>query len=318
MTKFLDCRTLSYGEERHLRRVSNHAPVWRLPLWVLGVAFALGLGASAKATEVPATFNDGLIFVHVSIGAGPPGVFLLDTGAGISILDARFAAAAGVRLGDPIALVGGGGATNARRAENVRLTLAGGGPGRDVGGEVDPTVADLSQIDRGMRIHLDGILGDDLLRRFVVTLDYRTGVVRLDAPDAALAPADAVRMGGLIVPFVVAHVQQGGRGADAEFQIDTGSNTAIEFWAPFARQAFPDAAVTPGAGMGVGGFTRTERGRLDALTVAGHVIAGPQANFADKTLPDDAGQAYGGVIGGPAWRGLALTLDFPHRRVWLR
>jgi len=142
--------------------------------------------------------------------------------------------------------------------------------------------------------------------------------VRLDPPDSATPPADAVRMGGLMVPFVSAHVRQGGRGADADFQIDTGSNTAIELWAPFARQAFPDAQVTPGAGMGVGGMTRTERGRLDALVVAGRTITGPVANFADRTVPDDAGPAYGGVIGGPAWRGLALTLDFPHRRVWLR
>jgi len=281
---------------------------------VLGAAFALTLGASAQAAEIPATFSGGLIFVRASIGAGPPGEFLLDTGAGTTILDARFAGAAGVKLGDPIRLVGGGGAANARRAENVRLTLAGGA----IDGEVDPTVADLGRIDQGMRTHLDGILGDDLLRRFVVTLDCRGGVVRFDPPDAGAAPADAVRMGGLAVPFVTAHVQQGGHGADAEFQIDTGSNTAIELWAPFARQAFPDAQVTPGAGMGVGGFTLTERGRLDALVVAGHTITGPQTNFADKTLPDDAGPAYGGVIGGPAWRGFVLTLDFPHRRVWLR
>ena len=280
----------------------------------MALLFALALAAPTHAADIPATFSGGLIFVRAAIGGGPPGAFLLDTGAGTSILDARFAAAAGVRLGDPIALVGGGGATGARRAENVTLTLAGGA----VAAVTDPTVADLTQIDRGMRIHLDGILGDDVLRRFVVTLDYRAGAVRLDPPDSAAPPPEAVRLGGLQAPFVVAHVQQGGRGADADFQIDTGSNTAIEFWAPFARQAFPGAAVTPGAGMGVAGMTLTERGRLDALTVAGHVIAGPQANFADRTVPDDAGPAYGGVIGGPAWRGLILTLDFPHRRVWLR
>jgi hypothetical protein len=275
---------------------------------------AIGLCAPARAGEVPATFRDGLIFVRASIGHGPAGTFLLDTGAGVSVLDARFAAAAGVKLGDEIHLVGGGGAAAARRAENVDLTLAGGA----VAGEVDPTVTDMRRIDRGMGAALDGILGDDLLRQFVVTLDYRQGVVRLDPPGSATPPADAAPMGGLIAPFVAAHVQQGGRGADADFQIDTGSNTAIEFWAPFARRAFPDAPVTPGAGMGVAGFTQTERGRLDALTVAGRTIAGPQANFADRTLPDDAGPAYGGVIGGPAWRGLVLTLDFPHRRVWLR
>ncbi len=279
-----------------------------------GLAFGLSLGASAKAAEIPATFRDGLIFVRASIGHGPAGTFLLDTGAVVSILDGPFAGAAGVKLGDPVHLVGGGGAAAARRAENVRLTLG----GEAITGEVDPTVADLRRIDQGMGVHLDGILGDDLLRQFVVTLDYRASVVRLDAPGSATPPADAVRMDGLTAPFVAAHVQQGARGADAEFQVDTGSNTAIEFWAPFARQVFPEARVTPGAGMGVGGFTMTERGRLDALVVAGHTIAGPQANFADRTVPDDAGPTYGGVIGGPAWRGLIVTLDFPHRRVWLR
>jgi Aspartyl protease len=293
-----------------------HARAKRLSPFAL--TFALILAAPAHATDIPATFSGGLIFVRVAIGGGPPGTFLLDTGAGTTILDARFAGAAGVKLGDPIALVGGGGATGGRRAENVRLTLAGG----EVDAMTDPTVADLGRIDQGMRTHLDGILGDDVLRRFVVTLDYREGTVRLDPPNsvagAASPPPDAVRMGGLILPFVTAQVRQGGRSADADFQIDTGSNTAIELWAPFARQAFPDARVTPGAGMGVGGMTQTERGRLDALTVAGHTIAGPTANFADRTAPDDAGPAYGGVIGGPAWRGLVLTLDFPHRRVWLR
>ncbi len=266
------------------------------------------------ATDIPAEFQGGLIFVHVAIGNGPPGLFLLDTGAGTSILDARLAGAAGVKLGDPIHLVGGGGAADARRAENVHLTLAGGA----IDAEVDPTVTDLTRIDRGMRLHLDGILGDDVLRRYVVTLDYRAGLVRFDPPEATTPPTDAVRMSGLVAPFITAHVQQAGRGADAQFQIDTGSNTAIELWAPFARQAFPGAAVRPGAGMGVGGMTQTARGRLDALTVAGHTIAEPVANFADATVPDDAGPAYGGVIGGPAWQGLVLTLDFPHRRVWLR
>ncbi len=32
----------------------------------------------------------------------------------------------------------------------------------------------------------------------------------------------------------------------------------------------------------------------------------------------DAGPTYGGVIGGPAWEGLVLTLDLPRRRMWRR
>ena len=42
------------------------------------------------------------------------------------------------------------------------------------------------------------------------------------------------------------------------------------------------------------------------------------SNLDDPVLPDDASRAYGGVIGGPAWSGLVVTLDFPRARMWVR
>jgi hypothetical protein len=274
----------------------------------------LALAASARAapTTLPCQFRDGLIFVSVAIGAGPPGLFLLDTGAATTVLDARFAQAAGVRLGEPIQLRGGGGATEARQAEDVALTLTGEPPLL-----TDPVVADLGGPSRGMGLRLDGILGDDILRRFVVTLDYRGQTVRL--ADAGKAPpADAVTMRLLATPFVGATIENAGRRAAAAFQIDTGANTALALWAPFAAQALALERGRPAYGVGVGGPTRGEVGRVESLDVAGRRIIAPKADYADQVRPDDAGGDYGGVIGGPAWAGLVLILDFPHRRVWVR
>jgi len=267
--------------------------------------------ANAATATLPSQFRDGLIFVTAAIGAGPPGTFLLDTGAATTVLDARFAEAAKVKLGDATHIVGGGGAAQARQAENVALTLAGEPPLL-----TDPVVADLGGPARMMGVRLDGILGDDVLRRFVVTLDYRDRAVRLS--DAETAPADAVAMRLIATPFVQAVVEQGDRRPAAAFQIDTGANTAVAFWAPFAAQALDSEAVRPGYGVGVGGLTRRAFGRVDALDVAGRRIVAPKADFADQVRPDDAGPDYGGVIGGPAWTGLVLTLDFPRRRVWVR
>ena len=110
----------------------------------------------------------------------------------------------------------------------------------------------------------------------------------------------------------------GGHIAEGEFEIDTGSNTAIEFWRPFARAGFGDELGARAVGLGVAGESVTARGRIDRLEVAGRTIAAPQVNFADETRADDAGLRYGGVIGGPAWGGLVLTLDLPRRRMWVR
>ena len=294
--------------------------IWGLAIWGLALAAGAAVGASALTSggepavgETPASFRQGLIFVRATVGDGPEGVFLLDTGAGESVIDARYAAATHVKLGDPLTLRGGGGARDARQGEDVHLRLPGGQSGL-----IDPTVADLSAVASGMGQRLDGILGDDFLSQFVVELDYRRRRVALRAPETVTPPQGAARMRLGRTPFVLARVGRGARAAEAEFQIDTGSNTALEFWRPFARASFPDASGYEGQGLGVAGATLNRKTRIDLLEVAGTRILGPEANLDDDTRPDDADAAYGGVIGGPAWEGLCITVDFPHRRCWVR
>jgi hypothetical protein len=178
-------------------------------------------------------------------------------------------------------------------------------------------VTDLAATASAMSLPLAGILGMDFLRRFVLRLDYRAGRVNLGEAVPAAAPPDAAPLRLRALPYVVARVTRGGRTAQGEFQLDAGSNTAIEFWAPFAQQAFPDARGAPGEDMGVGGADRTLRGRVDRLELAGLRTSALTVNFADETRPADAGDGYAGVIGGPAWAGQAVTMDFPGRRLWV-
>jgi hypothetical protein len=275
----------------------------------------VGQGTSS-ATRIDSLFRQGLIFVRAAPDEGPSdgpqGLFLLDTGAEVTVIDLRLAAEARLHLGHAVDLSAPGGDVTARRTGGVVLRLAGGPAAR-----VDATVADLSETARLMGLPLAGVLGVDFLSRFVVRLDYARAVVELfpEAPDAPPLEAVALRFDRL--PFVSAKVSRDGRSAEGEFQIDTGSNTSVEFWAPFARRAFPSARGAPGEAAGAGGLETTSRGRIDALDVAGRHIGNLAVNFADRTLPSGADQAYAGVIGGPAWMGRVLTLDFPHRRMWL-
>ncbi len=270
-------------------------------------------GGDLETGEVAANFREGLVYVRAAVGDGPEGVFLLDTGAGETVIDAHFAAQARIKLGDPLTLRGGGGARDARQGENARIRLSGGQAGL-----LDPIVADLSPVSRGMGQRFDGILGDDFLDQFVLELDYRQRRVALRSPDMVIPPADAARIRFVRTPFIPARVSRGQRAVTAEFQIDTGSNTALEFWRPFARAAFPDAHGFERPGMGVAGGTLSRRTRIDLLEVAGRRIADVDVNLDDDTRPDDADNHYGGVIGGPAWAGLAIVIDFPRGRFWVR
>ena len=51
-----------------------------------------GSADEPKAGDVAASFRQGLIFVRAAVNEGPDGVFLLDTGASETVVDARYAA----------------------------------------------------------------------------------------------------------------------------------------------------------------------------------------------------------------------------------
>ena len=242
------------------------------------------------------------------------GVFLLDTGAAASVFDPRFAEAAGVHLGRARQIEGRGGDVAARQGQAVQLALASGPQAR-----IEPVVTDLSEASSAMGVPLAGILGEDFLQGFVLTLNYRGperhgGGRRRRDPQTPRRSASAARP--------MSPPGSGSAGARrAGISRSTPAPTPPSSSGPPSpgrRSAMRGAPAT--SGLGVAGAESTiERGRVDALNVAGRRIVGPQVNFADETPPAaDAGPAYAGVIGGPAWNGLVLTLDLPHRRMWLR
>jgi Aspartyl protease len=280
-------------------------------LIVLVGLFGFASAACGQGAPIGSHFKNGLIFVDVQVN-GASGVFLLDTGAAASVFDPRFAEAAGVHLGRARQIEGRGGDVAARQGQAVQLALTGGSRAR-----IEPVVTDLSEASSAMGVPLAGILGEDFLQGFVLTLNYRDHTVALAGDAADPADATPIRFGR--TPYVAARIQLGGHTASGDFEIDTGSNTAIEFWGLFTQSALGDARGRRDIGLGVAGESTIERGKVDALDVAGRQIIGPLVNFADETPPAaDAGAAYAGVIGGPAWNGLVLTLDLPHRRMWLR
>ena len=241
---------------------------------------------------------------------GAAGLFLLDTGAPVTVLDQAFARAAGVQAESEEMIVGVGGARVAARAKAAALTLEGGPAAR-----VEASITDLSPVAARMAVPLTGVLGGDFLSGFVLTLDYRRGAVGLAAapptgPDRRRSAADRAHA------LCPRHRRPRSRTGAGEFQIDTGANTAVVFWRPFAERAFPGAGAVSGAVQGVAGVSQARIGRLTALEIAGQRLVDLQANFADEVRPDDAGRDHAGVIGGPAFAGRRITIDYPGQRFW--
>lgn len=270
------------------------------PLLVLGPGLA-------RAADVRAEHRGGLLFARGRIGRGE-GLFLVDTGAPVSVLDEAFARSAGVKAQDDEVIRGVGGARIAARAQAAELALDGGPAVK-----VEASITDLAPVAARMGAPLAGIVGGDLLSGFVVTFDYARGVIGFAASGEARRGSVPVRIGR--TPYVRAAAVYGAKRAEGEFQIDTGANTAVVLWRPFAEKAFPGAGTAAGAVQGVAGVSHARIGRLTALEVAGQRLIDLEANFADEVRPDDAGREHAGVIGGPAFAGRRITIDYPGQRL---
>ncbi len=274
-----------------------------------------GAPAAAQAPPTPAAAavatSHALAFARVQVN-GHEGLFLVDTGAPSSLVDSAFAARARLRLGQVQVLGGGGGFVDGRVADDVSVQAAGGPTLR-----LDPAVTDLSEIAAMFGHGLDGVLGADYFGRMVLTLDYRTGQARFAEPAAVRPPPGATRLRIISTPFIRAVAQAGDRRVEGSFQIDTGSNTAVSFYGPLARRAFPQVRGTPVPTVGLGGQSRSRMANLDRLDLAGRTLTNVEADYANEMQPDDSPGDFAGVIGGPAFAGRVLHLDYARSVMWL-
>jgi len=215
----------------------------RSPLALAGLIFA-SIPVAASAGDSVCWIENGVLLVP-AVAAGIDGVFILDTGAAQSQLDATQASEVGI--------------TDIAATVEVRLA------GRAFAG-VRMQNLELDARTRAFPTPISGVLGSDLLAGWLVEVRPDPCRLRLSRPRAARGRGTTLPVelkGG--VPYIRAGVSDGERSQAGAFRIDTGGALAVSL-AP--------GAVRPAPG-----------GRLRALAIAGRlfedVSAGPVSDPPD-------------------------------------
>lgn len=183
-------------------------------------------------------------------------------------------------------------------------------------------VLDLTSLEPIFGRSIDGIVGIDFLRHYVVELDPRTNELRIfdtgnyrPSANAAAVPLEFDTNG---YAGIQATLQFGDRRATGLFTIDTGSDGAVDLYRPFAeRNGLPvHPAELDELSTGVGGHRHNRFERATALHMAGVNLLGPVVAFNDA---DDIPSAhhYAGLIGIEILRRFVVAFDFPHKQIYL-
>jgi predicted aspartyl protease len=252
-----------------------------------------------------------LILVPVGVNDHGPFDFILDTGAGTSLLSSELATQLGVEIVGTKEGQTAGGKVSVSLAKVDSLAV-----GAAKLDDVDVAVVDLSHLGRTVGAKIDGDVGYNFLKHFRVTIDYRVGEIRFD--DAKRIESFGhtaktevpIRLANPAKPLILVDVHLNGRGP-FQFAIDTGTSTTV--LTPQAAQQLGvetspvDPVTTGSAGVSA------SAGHLRSFQVGGARIDSMPVIVADffDALSSAVGAKLDGIVGYNFLRNYKVVIDYP-------
>jgi hypothetical protein len=166
-----------------------------------------------------------------------------------------------------------------------------------------------------------GMVGFEMLQRFVVRVDYGTNLLTLIDP-VRFDPRDA----GTGIPFhFYDHMPQlPGQiaGMPARFNIDTGSRSEVTLTYPYVeanhlRERLPQSIIATD-GWGVGGPSRSQVARVASLEMGGITVPDVIAGLNTQTKGVFSDPNFDGNVGSGFLKRFVVTFDYGHQAMYLK
>jgi predicted aspartyl protease len=275
---------------------------------------------SASSAKVKFRLAGGaqpLILLPVRVNDRGPFDFILDTGAGTSLLSADLAKQLEVKTIGSKEGQSAGGKVSVSLAKVDSLAI-----GEIKLNDVDVGIVDLSQIGTTVGAKIDGDLGYNFLKHFRLTIDYRDCEIRLDDPKRVESFAGGaktempIRLANPAKPLILVDVHANGRGP-FQFAIDTGTSTSA-ITPELANQVGIVASQTGPVTTG-GAHVDVRAGNIESFQLGGAKVDNMAVVIADffTMLNAAVGAKLDGIVGYNFLRNYKVVIDYPSEMLTL-
>jgi hypothetical protein len=267
------------------------------------------MAGGKSSTAIPIVLGENHVYLDVMLNGKGPYHFIFDTG-GANVVDPAVAKEIGAS-GNGLAQGSGvGSQTEGLSFANVAKLQVGDAVLTNQLFAVAPTRLGFG-VSAGRQV--DGLIGWEVLARYVTTFDYANRQVTLSMPGTVQPPANAH-----VVPFVLYGTQPQIActidGIPAECTIDTGARDTITFMTPFIKahpQIVPATTTAVGVdGFGFGGAALGRLGRIAEIGIGDYQLNDLVGDFATQTAGALAAPFVGANIGGNLLRRFTVTFDY--------
>jgi predicted aspartyl protease len=257
-----------------------------------------------------------LILLPVMVNGEGPFDFILDTGAGTSLLSTEL----GKQL-DLAVISSKEGQTAAGKVSVSLAKVRSLAVGDAKLADVDVGIVDLSQIGQAVSAKIDGDLGYNFLKHFRISIDYRRCEIRFEDPvrrdyiGGSARTEIPMRLANPAKPLILVDVHVNGRGP-FQFAVDTGTSTTA-ITAELAEQL--GLASAPIGGTTGGGQIAMTAGTLDSFMVGGARADKMAVVVGDffAMLSTAVGAKLDGIVGYNFLRHYKVVIDYPNEIVRL-
>jgi Aspartyl protease/PDZ domain len=262
----------------------------------------------ATQASVPIQVSEGHVYLDVMLNGKGPFHFIFDSG-GANVIDPAVATELGVASGGSTQVGGVGSATAASSFAVIKRLQV----GKAVVTNQVFIVLPLKSLGAAHGMPMEGVIGYEVLSRFVTTFAYENKKVVFHMPGSYTPPT-----GASVVPITQYGTQPqfacGIDGVPTTCTLDTGARNAISLFTPFveAHPSVVPARVTAVGvnGFGVGGLTPGRLGRVQTLSFGGLTLRDLVGDYTTQTEGGLAVPFIGANVGGAVWKRFTMTLDY--------
>jgi predicted aspartyl protease len=258
-----------------------------------------------------------LILLPVEVNDQGPFDFILDTGAGTSLLSIELAEKLKVKILGSKEGQSAGGAVSVSLAKADSVSV-----GEARLADVDVGIVDLKNIGTTVGARIDGDMGYNFLKHFRISIDYEKCQLRfedarrIDVFSRGGGTEVGIRLAGPAKPLILVDVHANRRGP-FQVAIDTGTSTTAITPAVAKKlgvKGSPVGPVTTG-----GAQVAVTAGVLESFMVGGAKVEKMPVVVADffTALSEAVGARLDGIVGYNFLRNYKVVIDYPNERLSL-
>ena len=257
-----------------------------------------------------------LILVPVFVNKKGPFEFILDTGAGTSLLSTELAQRLGINEGESKEAMGAGGKVKVILSQVESLAI-----GAATLENVQIAITDMSGVGNAVGAKIDGDIGYNFLKAFRVTIHYQTQMLRLTQGEKSSHSPNAEEVKFQLAkpakPLILVPTYVNRQGP-FQFAVDTGASTTVI--SPELAQKLRIHSVEVSPMTAAGGNVKAVAGRVKSLAVGTTELENVAVVASDflVSLSGMVGVKLDGIVGYNYLKNFTVTIDYPRETLALQ